>query len=104
MVAGYMRVYARKGARQAREGETLVGSTDVLESSFGKLKRLEGDASRGGFTGTVLALGAIPGETDEVTVRTAMEEVPEKKAEGWIKRTLGPTMGWMRRQILGEKA
>jgi hypothetical protein len=102
MVVGYMRVYARKGARQARQSETLVGSTDALESSFGKLKRLEGDASQGGFTGMVLALGAIPGETDEETVRTALEGVPEKKADGWIKRTLGPTMGWMRRQVLGK--
>ncbi len=105
MVAGYMRVYARKYGGQARPGETLVGSTDTLESSFGKLKRLEGEASRGGFTAMVLALGALTGEADEASVRTALEEVPEKKAEGWFKRTLGPTVGWLRRQLLGsEKA
>jgi hypothetical protein len=103
MVAGYMRVYARKYGSQARVGETLVGSTDVLESSFGKLKRLEGEASRDGFTGMVLALGAMTGESDEATVQAALENVPQKKAEGWVKRTIGPTMGWLRRRLLGKQ-
>jgi hypothetical protein len=40
MVAGYMRVYVRKYSRQAQPGETLVGSTEALESSFGKLKTI----------------------------------------------------------------
>ena len=105
MVAGYLRVYARKYGSQARAGETLVGSTDALESSFGKLKSLEGEASAGGFSGLVLALGALTGKADESTVQAALENVPIKKAEGWIKHTLGTTMRWMRRHVLGrEKA
>src|SRR5437867_9830459 len=58
-------VYARKYGGQAKAGETLVGSTEVLESSFGKLKRLQGDASAAGFTGLVLALGALTGPRSE---------------------------------------
>jgi len=105
MVAGYLRVYARKYGSQARSGETLVGSTDALESSFGKLKSLEGEAAAGGFSGLVLALGALTGKADESTVQAALENVPIKKAEGWIKHTLGTTMRWMRRHVLGrEKA
>jgi hypothetical protein len=103
MVAGHMRAYARKYGAQAREGETLVGSTEVLESSFGKLKRLQGDASAGGFTGLVLALGALVGPADEAQVRQALDAVPTKEAEGWVKRTLGATLHWLRRRILGEK-
>jgi hypothetical protein len=61
MVAGHLRAYARRYGSRAAAGETLVGSTEVLESSFGKLKRLEGDASGSGFTGLVLALGALTG-------------------------------------------
>src|SRR5262245_65132956 len=102
MVAGHMRAYARKYGGQARPAETLVGSTEVLESSFGKLKRLQGDASAAGFTGLVLALGALTGQTEEAEVRQAMDAVPNKKAEGWIKRTLGATVHWVRRQILGQ--
>jgi hypothetical protein len=102
MVAGSMRAYARKYGGQAQEGETLVGSTEVLESGFGKLKRLQGDASAAGFTGLVLALGALTGQTGEAEVRHALDAVPTKQAEGWVKRTLGATLHWLRRQILGQ--
>jgi hypothetical protein len=101
MTAGYLRAYARKDGGRAAAGETLVGSTEVLESSFGKLKRLEGDASGSGFTGLVLALGALTGTASEAEVRQAMEEVPQKEAAGWLKRTLGVTVGWLRRHVLG---
>jgi hypothetical protein len=103
MVAGHMRAYARRYGRQAREGETLVGSTEVLESSLGKLKHLQGDTAAGGFTGLVLALGALTGPTDEAEVRQALDAVPNKEAEGWVKRTLGATLHWLRRQFLGQK-
>jgi hypothetical protein len=103
MVAGYMRVYARRNGGRAAPGETLVGSTEALESSFGKLKRLEGDAKTGGFTGLVLALGALTGSATEAETRAALEAVPNKEAEGWVKRTLGATMCWLRRQIFGQK-
>jgi len=102
MVAGYMRAYARKYGGQAKVGETLPGSTEVLESSFGKLKRLQGEASAAGFTGLVLALGALTGPADEAEVRQALDAVPNKGAEGWVKRTLGATLHWLRRQILGQ--
>ena len=103
MVAGHMRAYARRYGSQAREGETLVGSTEVLESSLGKLKRLQGETSAGGFTGLVLALGALTGPTDEAEVRQALDAVPTKEAEGWVKRTLGATLHWLRHQFLGQK-
>jgi hypothetical protein len=101
MVVGYMKAYARRYGGRAAEGERLVGSTEALESSFGKLKRLEGDESGGGFTGMVLALGAMTGNADEPHVRKALEEVPNKEAQGWINRTLGHTLRWLRHHILG---
>jgi hypothetical protein len=100
MVAGHMRVYARRYGKQAAKGETLVGSSEALESSFGKLKRLEGDASRGGFTGMVLALGAILGNASETEVREALESVPKKEVIAWITRSLGSTTTMLRRRLL----
>ena len=66
---------------QAKPGEKLVGSTEVLESTFGKLKRLEGSYAGDGFTGLSLALGAIVGERTADDVREALEAVPKKEAE-----------------------
>jgi hypothetical protein len=103
MVVGHMRAYARKYGRAAKSGERLVGSSEALESSFGKLKRLEGDACRGGFTGLVLALGAILGKASEVEVREALEAVPTKEARAWIDRCLGPTITSQRRRFLNQE-
>lgn len=100
MVAGYMRAYARRYGKLAKQGETLAGSSEALESSFGKLKRLEGDASRGGFTGMVLALGAILGNASDAEVREALEAVPKKEVSAWIRRSLGTTTHVLRRRLL----
>lgn len=100
-VAARLRAVVRREGAQANPGESLVGSTEVLESTFGKLKRLEGSYAGDGFTGLVLALGAVLGEWPEEEVRAAMEAVPKKEAEGWVKRLLGTTVQRCRRLFVG---
>jgi hypothetical protein len=41
---------------RARAGEVLSGTTEVLESCFGRLKAREDGRSKSGFTGLVLSL------------------------------------------------
>jgi hypothetical protein len=101
MVRGHMRAYVSKNVRQAQEGETLAGSSEVLESAFGKWKAKTGESGQGELTGMALSLGAILGQHDEEEVRQALEAVPEKKAEGMIARLLGPTLCWLRHQLFG---
>jgi hypothetical protein len=101
MVRGYMRAYVSKNVRQAVAGETLVGSSEVLESAFGKLKAKSGDSGQGELTALALSLGAILGNHDEKAVREALDAVPQKKAEGVIERLLGPTLCWLRHQLFG---
>jgi hypothetical protein len=100
-VAARLRTAVRGEGAQANPGESLVGSTEVLESTFGKLKRLEGSYAGDGFTGLALALGAILGEWPEEEVRAALEAVPKKEAEGWVKRLLGTTVQRCRRLFVG---
>jgi hypothetical protein len=88
-----------KNVRQAKPGETLAGSSEVLESAFGKLKAKAGESGKGELTAMALALGAILGKHDEEEVREALDAVPQKKAEGLISRLLGPTLGWLRHQL-----
>src|SRR5207249_3566830 len=52
--------FVAEQSAKARPGERLVGSTEVLESGFAKLKNLEKGQARGGFTGLVLGWGAVP--------------------------------------------
>jgi hypothetical protein len=84
------------------EGARFVTSTEVLESCFGKLKRLEQDQSSNGITGLALALGAIVGTSSDAGLKEALDAVPQKKAEGWIDRQIGKTTQWFRRQFFQQ--
>jgi hypothetical protein len=101
-VAARLRTAVRTEGAQAKPGESLVGSTEVLESTFGTLKRLEGSYAGDGFTGLSLALGAILGDRSEEQVRAALEAVPKKEAEGWVKRLLGTTVQMFRRAFVSS--
>jgi len=102
-VMARMRTYVREAAKQAKPGERLVASTEVLESAFGKLKHLEGTQAGSGFTGLALSLGALMSEGTEEEMRAALDEVPKKEAEGWAKRMFGSTIQWLRRRFLAGK-
>lgn len=95
-VAAELRLSIHREAAQAQPGESLVASTEVLESVQGKLKRLEGSYQNDGFTGLCLAVGALIGEPTESTVRAALETVPKKTAEGMIRRLIGTTVQMIR--------
>jgi hypothetical protein len=103
MVRGHMRAYVSRNVRQAQAGETLMGSSEILESAFGKLKAKTGESNKGELAGMTLALGAILGKHDEEEIREALDAVPEKKAESTISRLLGPTLRWLRHQFFGGK-
>jgi hypothetical protein len=88
--------------RPAKEGERFVTSTEILESSFGKLKRIEREQSQGGMTGLVLALGAIVGTCNAEDLQRALDATPNKKVDNWVSRALGQSMQWFRRQFFGQ--
>jgi hypothetical protein len=101
-VAARLRTAVRNEGAQAKPGEALVGSTEVLESTFGTLKRLERSYAGDGFTGLTLALGAIVGNRSEEKIRDALEAVPKKEAEGCVKRLLGTTVQMYRRVFVSS--
>lgn len=77
--------------------ERLPGSTEVLESSFGKLKSIEGDHQRGGFSGMLLAWAALCGHSSPETIECAMKSTPVKVVKRWISKHLGTTLHSRRR-------
>ncbi len=84
---------------QVRPGERLLGSSEIIESVFGKVKRLEQDQSKNGFTGLLLGLGALVSTTTNAVIQTALETVPTKQIEIWCQETLGQTVQSKRRQV-----
>lgn len=77
--------------QQTKRGERFPGSTEVLESCFGKMKELEQQQSRGGFTSLVLAFGALLADTTSQIINAAMQHSATRDVYQWCKDNLGTT-------------
>jgi hypothetical protein len=84
------------------EGSRLPGSTEVLESSFGKFKSLEGEQQKGGFTPLVLSYAALLGETTTELIACAIRATPWKQVQSWCRVHLGPTV--QAKRLLAHRA
>lgn len=83
---------------KAKPDERLVGSSEVLESVFGKLKYLEGDQVKSGFTGLLLSLPAMLSTTTGEVIHQAMEMVSTKKVLDWCSKYIGKSLQAKRRE------
>jgi hypothetical protein len=86
---------------KVRQGERLPGTTEVLESCFGKLKALEDGQSKSGFTGLVLSLGAMVSTWTTESVGEALERCRVRDVMDWCRKNLGPSVQSQRRQAYG---
>ncbi|MGC8541370.1 MAG: hypothetical protein ACP5QA_12190 [Phycisphaerae bacterium] len=82
----------RSQESRTRPGERFPGSTEILESCFGKFKQLEKQQSRGGFTQLLLGFGALLTRATTDTVRQAMQTSRTADTRTWAKQTLGVTL------------
>jgi hypothetical protein len=84
--------FVRSEERKTKPGERFPGSTEVLESCFGKFKHLEKQQSRGGFTQLLLGFGAQLAKLSTQTVREAMQASRTIDVRKWATQTLGATL------------
>jgi hypothetical protein len=84
--------FVQAQSAKTHEGERLPGSTEVLESSFGKLKAIEGDQQRSGFTSLILIWCALFGDLSSDLIARAMNATPLKAVKRWMAGRLGPTV------------
>jgi hypothetical protein len=87
---------------QAKSNERLLGSSEVIESVIGKLKNMEADQNKSGFTGLLLTLAAIVSKTTEEVIHKAMESVPTKKVHEWIKENIGKSVQSKRKEVFSS--
>ena len=87
-----------------RIGERRPGTTEVLESCFGRLKAIEDGRSKSGFTGLVLCLGAMVGKLCSATLQTMLERVGVREVSEWCRKKLGISVQSRRRQVYGIAA
>jgi hypothetical protein len=96
--------FVKKQASQAKPGECLPASTEVLESCFGRFKALERDQAKGGFTSLLLGFGSLFTEATIETVLDAMRAVPTKDVFNWCAQHLGQTLFSQRKQLFAMAA
>ena len=89
---------------KARPGERLPGTTEVVESCFGKLKALEDGQSKGGFTGLVLSLGAMVSAWTAERIGEALECCRVRDVLDWCDEALGQSVQSQRQQAYGRPA
>ena len=87
-------------ASKAQDEERLLGSSEVIESILGKLKYLEKDQAKSGFTSLLLSIGAIVSSTASDIILTALESVPTQKIRNWRQDMLGESIQAKRKKAL----
>ena len=104
MLAKELVAFVAQQARRARPGERFPGSTEALESCFGRFKQLEKQQARGGLTSLILGFGALLAETTTQAVEQAMKQSPTKAVMQWCKEHLGTTLFGRRQQAFAACA
>jgi hypothetical protein len=90
--------FVTQESAKAELGERLPGTTEVLESCFGRLKTLESAQSKSGFTGLVLSLGAMVSRWTAEAIREALERCKVRDVWDWCRNRLGPSIQSRRKQ------
>jgi hypothetical protein len=80
-------------------GECFIGSSEILESLFGKIKYMEREQRAFGFTSLLLAAMAAVGPLDAKTVAEAIKHVKRSDIDEWSAKEIGQSIQSQRRQI-----
>jgi hypothetical protein len=83
--------FTKAQGQHCKKGERLPGSSEVIESVFGKQKYLERNYAKEGFTTLILGLGAVVGKISIDTIKGALQSSPVKMVKKWCENNLGET-------------
>ena len=102
-VAHSLLTFVETEAAKAAPHERFLGSSEVIESVFGKLNRLEQHQAHSGFTGLVLAVGALVSTSTHEVIQKALETVPTRQVRQWCQQHLGPSVQAQRHQAFCQR-
>lgn len=96
--------YVLDASLKAKPGERLLGSSEVIESVFGKFKYMQREQVKGSLTGLVLAIPAMVSKTTQDVVMRALETVPVDQVRTWVKETFGKSAQTRRKEAFSVPA
>lgn len=97
--ADQISLFLLEQSKNVKLGEYFIGSTEVLESLFGRVKYIEHEQTAFGFTSLVLAALASVGPTDEQTIGKAIKSIKFSDIDDWAAKEIGKTVQSQRRKI-----
>ena len=77
----------------------VLGCTEIIDSSFGKMKQLMDEDTKDGFTPFILSLAACMGKLDLETVKAALRSCSKKQVKAWAITNVGETVYSQRRRL-----
>lgn len=92
ILAKELTTFVTNEAKKTKAGERFPGSTEVLESCFGKMKELEKQQSRGGFTSLLISFGAMLADRTTEAIEAALKHSSTATVYQWCKENLGKTL------------
>ncbi len=90
--------FVAEQASKAKPQERLLASSEALESAFGKLKYLEQDQAKSGFTGLLLGIAAVVSKTTQEIIQKALETISTQCVLDWQRKMLGESVQATRRK------
>lgn len=96
--------FVKKFEEQLKPGERLPLSTEILESSFSRYKRLERQHAKDGFTSLLASFATLLKPTTCQEIKTALSKVSNKDVKAWVETNLGTTLAARRKATYREYA
>jgi len=96
--------FVKQQSTLARPGERLLGSSEIIESTIGKYKRMQGEHSPHGLTGMILSIAANVGRRSTALLKTALQQVRTKTLAQWCTTHLGISVQSHRKTAFGKRA
>lgn len=95
-------MFVRDAEQHLHDGERLPMSTEILESTFGLYKQLEGQHCKGGFTSLLACLPALLKPATPDLIGEAFGRVSAKDVQAWVKPHIGSTVTSRRNAAYAE--
>jgi hypothetical protein len=94
--------FLERQGNKIEKGRILLGSSESIETFFGKYKSMQNNQTKAGFSGLVLAGLAHVGELDKSTVRAAIETVTYAQINEWVAKYVGATVHAKRCKVFSK--
>ena len=99
--AAGIRDYLKEAESKLKPGETLLGSSDIIESVFGKYKFLVERSPQKEITRLILSIGALTSKRTPELVRAAMETIKMESVANWFKKYVVENARSLRKAAFG---